>query len=310
MAQVFFSAILPVFAVALIGYLAGKRGIFDAASAMAVNRFVFMIAVPALLFRLVSGTPVDAFPLAAVAGYLAVEFIIIAAGALLAWQVFRSGRVESLLIGMTAGFSNHVFIILPITLALYGEAGAAPVVAIIFIDATFVFGAGIVILDLMTSDARGNAAQRLTSLLLRNPPVIAMIAGLAVAFSGLPVPEGLVFFTRFLGDAGPPASLFALGVVLAGRTARSSTLAPAAITGLKLAAMPLLVWALFAGIAPIGGKEAGIVLLTSTGPCGAMPFVMALQFGAPAETIARAILYSTVASAFLIAAVLGLMPPA
>jgi hypothetical protein len=310
LAQVFFSAILPVFAVALVGYLAGKRQMFDTAMAVSINKFVFLIAVPALLFRLISGAPIHAFPWGAAMGYLAVETVIMVIGAWIARSLLRRERTESLLLGMTAGFSNHVFIILPITLALYGEEAARTVVAIIVIDAMLVFSAAILILDITTSNAATHSAtRRLGSALLRNPPVIGMAVGLAVALIGVPVHEGVAFFTRFLGDAGPPASLFALGVVLASRTDKPEIFAPAVICGLKLVAMPVLIWFLFRQIAPIAEGEAGIALLTSTGPCGAMPFVLALQFGAPAATIARALLYSTFLSAFLIAVVVNFLPP-
>lgn len=309
LAQVFFSSILPVFAVALIGFIAAKRAVFDAASASVVNKFVFMIAMPALLFRLVSGAPIDAFPWDAALGYLAVEIVIIAIGALIARKVFRRSLTESFLLGMAAGFSNHVIIILPIMLALYGEVAVRPVVAIIMIDALIVFSAFILILDLAASDGKQGAVRRLASALFRNPPVIAMIAGLVVALLGVPIPEGVNFFTQFLGNAAPPAALFALGVVLASRSDKPEIAAPIIFTALKLLAMPALIWLLFNYLAPIEEGQARVVLLASTAPCGAMPFVLALQFGAPTATIARAILISTTLSAFLISAAVTFLGP-
>ena len=39
-----------------------------------------------------------------------------------------------------------------------------------------------------------------------------------------------------------------------------------------------------------------LVLLVAAGPCGAMPFVIALQYGVRTEVIAKAILVSTILS--------------
>jgi predicted permease len=70
--------------------------------------------------------------------------------------------------------------------------------------------------------------------------------------------------------------------------------------GIKIALHPLL--ALFALSAlTVETAAADILLLVSAGPCGAMAFVIALQYGVRTETLARAILISTVLSVFSLA---------
>lgn len=308
MSQVFFTAILPVFAVVLIGFLAGRQKLFTQDAAIAVNRFVFLIAVPALLFRLVSSAPLQAFPWNAAIAYLIVEAVIMSLGAAMARWLFRQGWTDSLLLGMSAGFVNHVFIILPITLAVYGQEAVQTVVAIIVIDSIVVFSAAIVLLDMTTTKSSHSPLRKMAVAMFRNPPVLGLFAGLAVGLAELPLHEGLVFFTRFVGDAGPPASLFALGVILSARAQNNEAALPIAITALKLAAMPAMMWLLLDHLTPLSSQQSVIVLLTSAAPCGAMPFVLALQFRGPAAAIARAILYSTFLSAFLIAAIVHLHP--
>jgi len=52
MIDVFFNAVLPVFAVVAVGFAFGRAGLFDFQAALIINRFVFFAALPLLLFRL------------------------------------------------------------------------------------------------------------------------------------------------------------------------------------------------------------------------------------------------------------------
>ena len=74
------------------------------------------------------------------------------------------------------------------------------------------------------------------------------------------------------------------------------------IVGLKVIAHPLLAWLLFSGAATLANPAwTSTALLVAAGPCGAMPFVLGLQYKINVTTIARAIGYSTVLSLFTLA---------
>ena len=69
------------------------------------------------------------------------------------------------------------------------------------------------------------------------------------------------------------------------------------IVGLKVVAHPLLAWLLFSSAAGLAHPAwTSSALLVAAGPCGAMPFVLALQYKVNVATIARAVGYSTVIS--------------
>jgi len=54
MISAFLNPIFPVFAIMLVGIVFSRRGLFDSGAAHAINRFVFIVAVPALLLLLIS----------------------------------------------------------------------------------------------------------------------------------------------------------------------------------------------------------------------------------------------------------------
>jgi predicted permease len=77
-----------------------------------------------------------------------------------------------------------------------------------------------------------------------------------------------------------------------------------AVTAIKTIVHPLFIWFLLSSTNGLDSNWTKTVLVTAAGPCGAMPFVLALQYKIKADSIGTAIIYSTVASLFTIS-VLG-----
>jgi malonate transporter and related proteins len=99
--------------------------------------------------------------------------------------------------------------------------------------------------------------------------------------------------------------LFSLGITLAASPIFPIRLPCWSVAAAKLAAMPVLVWS---GLNVIDGGMDGparaITLLVAAGPCGAMPYVIATQYGIRTVTIAKTILISTVFSLVSLAVLL------
>jgi malonate transporter and related proteins len=297
--QTFLNPILPVFAILGFGMLMAKRGIFDAVAAGILNRFVFFIGAPALLFSLLNKASIAEFEWRVLLLYFVSEIAIYAGGAALARFVYKRAWRESLLLGMTACFVNHVFFVLPMARVLYGDAASAPIAAIITVDSVLIFALTVVGLELSVPGV--HSARKVLFMLLKHPLLQAIAAGVGVNLWGIPLHAGVNTFANFVGAAASPVALFALGIILVSSAAQGLDKAALAVTGLKVVAHPLLAWVLFSSLSFSSGATANpawisSALLVAAGPCGAMPFVLALQYRIPVATIARAIAYSTLIS--------------
>ena len=73
-----------------------------------------------------------------------------------------------------------------------------------------------------------------------------------------------------------------------------------AVTTMKTNVHPLLIWFLLSSTNGLDSNWMKTLLVTAAGPCGAMPFVLALQYEIKAGNIDTANIYSTVASLFAI----------
>ncbi|MCB1493666.1 MAG: AEC family transporter [Rhodobiaceae bacterium] len=292
--EAFLNPILPVSAILILGFIFGRAGTFTAAEATPINRFVFYLAVPALLFNIMADAPLETFDWALLLAYFISECGIYAGAAAIARFVFKRGPRESLLLGMAACFSNHVFFVLPMARILYGDQAALPIGAIIVVDSIGLFGFTMAGLEIASNTGRSLA--RIPLVLARNPVLAAMALGLAVNIAGIPVHDGIRTFTNFTGASAAPVALFALGVILSnagiGRLDGAALMAAAS----KVILHPLLGYTLFMNVFDIEPAWSEPALLVTAGPCGAMPFVLALQYGVKSEGVAKAMIYSSVAS--------------
>lgn len=296
MLTVFLDAVLPIFAVVVLGFAFGRGGVFDGSAAAAINRFVFYAALPVLLFRLIATAPFENFEWPLIAAYASSELILYAAGFLIARFGFGRSRTESLLLGMSAGFANHAFFVLPIAQALYGEMAAVPVVGVITFDVVIFFAGMVLILEATSEAALGLSPLRLLKLFARNPQILAITAGVAVSVCSLTLNAGSALFASFLGDTAAPCSLFALGVMLAAHKREASQGLPWVLVALKLGAMPILIWSLLATAFQVSPDWSGPAMLVATGPTGTLPFVLGIQYKAPVGAITTTIFLSTLGS--------------
>ncbi len=296
MISVFLDAVLPVAALIGVGYAFARFGLFDTAMASAINRFVFMLAVPALLFRLISGVDFSQFEWRLLFGYLAVEVTVYAAGFAVARFAYGRPALESLMIGMAATFPNHVFFVLPIAIALYGETAAFPIVAMITVDAIIIHSGTLLILDAVSGRAGGASVPGVLRKMALNPQILGIGLGLLAAVTAVDLPAGLDLFTRFTGSAAAPAALFALGVILSAQPAPHRPSVAIVISAMKLGLQPLLAWIVIVEALAVAPAWSDPALLVTAGPAGAMPFVLALQYGVPVRVISRVIIWTTVAA--------------
>src|SRR5213083_944371 len=113
----------PLFVLVLLGYALTRWGRWPKAVADALTRFVFAVAIPALLFRLMSDfsrlPPVDPRLLIAYFGGCLVVYGI---GRAIAHRLFRMNAAEQSVFAMGGIFSNNVLLGLPLAKTMLGEA--------------------------------------------------------------------------------------------------------------------------------------------------------------------------------------------
>lgn len=292
----------------LAGYLLAASGRWPKAASDALAKFVFAVAVPALLFSLMSDfsklPPVDARLLIAFFGGCLVVFVL---GRVVGLWLFGLNGVEQSVFALGGIFANNVLLGVPIAKASLGEA-AMPSVALVLVFNSLTLWT---LVTVSVEWARhgelslrgfGNTLRSV----LTNPIVASVLAGAAFGLTGLPLPSLIGTPLSMLGGSAVPLSLLVLGMGLAEYGVRAGWREAAAITALKLVAQPLVVWALAValGLPPV---ETQAVVLLAALAVGVNVYLMAREFDALQGPVATSMVMSTALSALTVPLTLALL---
>jgi malonate transporter and related proteins len=294
MLEIFAGGVLPIFAIGAIGWVFGRLGTFDTATAGAINRFAFYVGIPALGFRLITHAPLEDFDFRMLAGFFATEVVMYGAGFVVGRYMFKTSRREAILLGLACALTNHILFVLPIAITLFGEQATAPIVAIITMDSIVLFSLTSMTMDIIVH--KDGSIFHLLGKIMRNPPVVAMGGGLLVALAGFDVPANIDVFLKFAGGAAAPCALFSLGVILSQKQDGDRALLPVTLTAVKLLIHPALAWIILVSFFDLPASISTPAMMVAAAPCGAMAFVLALNYQVRVDAIARAILYSSIGS--------------
>ncbi len=293
------NVVLPVFAIMLAGYLAGRLRLLGDASSEALNRFVYYGAMPALFFvSLASAETGDAVNWAFVAAFGGGLVITFALSIAFALFVFPNRLGALGLHGMTAIFSNSGYIGIPLLITAFGDAGKLPAIIATMMTGVIVMPLGVVLIELDLGRGAGplTILRNVALAVARNPLVLSAAAGLALSVSGLPLPTPIATFCNIMGAAAGPCALFAIGLFLVGRSLRAGLGEVGWLVVLKLAVQPVITWWLayeYFSMPPVWAASA--VILAAL-PTGALVFVLAQQYDIYLQRATSAILISTVVS--------------
>ena len=292
------TAALPVFALILTGWLAARWRILGPAATDALNRYVVYLSLPALLFRAMPQVDLAQAAhrgfVAAFAGGIAATFLASFLGARRTQRALTDRSIQ----GLAASYANAGYMGIPLCLALFGAESLAPATFTTLLTASVLFGFAIALIEFDRQQAPSLRATLLKvgRALMRNPLLAAPVLGLAWAFTGVPVPEGLDRYVALLGASASPCALVTIGLFLAQTETSSSGPGVLRLVTGKLLLQPAVTAVLAFYVFPMPPMWAWTAVLMSALPIGTGPFMLAAMYGRDARVTSRAILVSTVAS--------------
>lgn len=276
------SITLPIFALALVGFLYGRRVKPDLAGA---NKLVIDIVLPVLIFISLSAKSFD--PLAALS-FTAASIVLIVFSGLLAWPVTRFSGATPQAFAPCAMFSNVGPVGIPLIGLAYGPEGMATAVVLLVISNVlhFTLGAGVM---------SGKIDWRMV---YANPLVWATVLGVACSQSKLVLPEWIQTSCTMIGSVLVPMMLMSLGVRLA-----SSQVADARVgvqSGVLIMIVRLAAVFLTLLLMPLQGMERGSLILFACIPPAVFNFLLADKFQVEPNKVASTVIVGHVLSlAFL-----------
>lgn len=298
----------PLFLLVGVGYALSYFGHWPKVVSDALTRFVFAVAIPALLFLLMSDfsrlPAVDTRLLLAYFGGCAVTYVVARS---FARRAFHMNGVGQSVFGMGTIFSNNVLLGIPISKVALGEA-SMPVVSLILVFNSLLLWTVVTVsvewarhhdfsMRGMARTARGVGT---------NPIVASILLGTGFGFTGLPLPAVASQTLGLIGQAAIPMSLIVLGMGLSEYGVREGWRRSVAIASFKLVAFPLSVLGIAWGIG-LPARETQAVVMLAALPVGANVYLMARQFDALEGPVAASMVLTTVLSAVTTPLVIALL---
>lgn len=310
--QALFNIVLPVFAIVAAGYVCGWRKLLGAESSQALNGFVYWVALPALLFRAMADVDLEQvwnLPfIASFAGALIVTWVL---SSIVGKRVFRLDNAEAALHGLNGAYPNTGFMGIPLAIAAFGEEAALPAIVAAVIS---VLSVALAIVPIeMARQQQANPMKLVglaVSALVRNPMIVAPLAGLLWAWGGVQMPVAVDTFTGILGAAAGPCALFSIGLFLVGKPMTEDLDEVAAMSVAKLFVQPLLTALAILVLFPTDPLWAAVAIMSAALPIGSGPFVLAQAQGIYVKRTSTVILATTVLSILTLSGFFLLFPPA
>lgn len=304
--------VAPVFGLIALGFLLARFSVVSAATGAGLSEFVFTVAVPALLFRMmVTAAPAEgASPFALWGAFYGAVAITWGLAILATWLLLRRPARDGAAISMGSCFGNIVMLGIPLALDRFGAEAATPLALILSISSPVLWFAGTLHIELASRRGEVSIGALLKDLivsLLKNPIILGLLAGLAWRATGLglhPIPDKMI---ALLGQAAVPAALVALGLGLTAFELKGQVATIVVICVLSLVAYPAIAWALAYHVFALPPLWAGVAVLLAACPPGANAYLFATRYDAATGSISAAVALGTVLSMFSVTAILVLL---
>lgn len=275
----------PIFILLLVGIFLKRINFIDDNFIDISAKLVFNISLPLLLFFSIQKSPLENVSNFTLIFYAAIATTI--TFILLELWAMRLEPVEDRGVFVQGAFrANMAFIGLAYCVNAYGEAGliaAALYVGLI----TFLYNV-LAVITLNRSMQKNHSIVNVFKDLIKNPLIIAIVAGLIVSALGIPMPEFAEKTGKYFADIALPLALLGIGGSLNFNELKSNPNKTFYATFAKLFLVP---FSITAGGLLFGfrGIDIGVLFLMSAAPTAAVSFIMVKGIGGNAKLAANII---------------------
>ncbi|OZI64419.1 AEC family transporter [Bordetella genomosp. 11] len=280
--------VLPDFLLVALGWALHHKLRFERDFFTGLERLVYFVLFPALLFQAIVRTPLTAASalmlLQAVALVLVVGYI----AAWLALPVLKPERMAYASVAQCA-YRFNTYIGLALAANLGGTRGQTIMAVLVGLAVPI---ANVMAVHALARHNGGNLGREL----MRNPLVVSTLAGLACNFAGLQLPGPVDIFLARLGAAAIAVGILCVGANLSWEGGRRHGKLIAWMLVVKLLVLPLTAIAVARALA-LPPLDARMLLVFAALPTASASYVLAMRMGGDGRLVAVVISLGTLASA-------------
>jgi len=283
------STMLPVFLIAGCGALYGRYRTPDIKGLNTLNMELF---VPMLVFAVLADQQAPLQEYTSLA--LAATVVVLGSGIVL-YPLARVMNLDLKTFLPPMMFNNSGNMGIPVLVFAFGEAALPAAIVLFVVEMLLHFTVGLYMLDPHTSIIKR----------LRLPVIFASIAGLAVNFGGVPMPQWLLETLNMLGGVCIPLMLFTLGVRMLDVDFSDWKLGMLGAIACPVSGL-ILAWPMIA-ILDLPGLQVAALWVFAALPPAVLNYMVAEQYQQEPHKVASLVLLSNLGSLVVMPIVLGLV---
>ncbi len=297
---IFINVITPVFALVLIGYIAGPRLDIQAKS---LSRLAYFVLIPAFIFLTFVNADLGNSVVTRMILYMVVVEIVISIVAVIIGKALgKSNRMIAAYV-VIMSFGNVGNFGLPLIEFRLGESALFPATVYFLIISTTAF-----VISVGAASSQSGKASLLTPILsvLKTPSILAFLAALPLNVIDFQLP---LFSQRLLdlpARAMVPVMLIALGVQLAENRDFSIDKDVVIASFLRLGIAPAVAF-LLVGLFGVTGIERGAGIIQAGMPAAVLCSIIAMEHNLMPKFVTKVVLFSTLASVITLTILLALV---
>ncbi|WP_269633066.1 AEC family transporter [Pelomonas sp. BJYL3] len=276
--------LLPDFLLIAVGFALCRYTTLDRPVWSSVERLVYYLLFPVLLFNSISRSQLRPGETLALAG---AGVAVLLSGVLLAYalRLWPGMHAQNHASGAQVAFRFNSFVALALAERLQGAQGVAWIALLIALCVPLANVAAV--WPLARHGGHGYLRE-----LVRNPLIVSTVLGLAANLSGLRLPEPAAVSLQKIGVAALPLGLMAVGAGLRFGALRDAPGLAGALLFIRHAALPLVALGLIQVLA-LPPAQASMLMAFAALPTASSAYVLAVRMGGNGPFVAGLITLST-----------------
>lgn len=285
--------VVPIYLMIVIGYIAKRFGVFSRDTLKEMNRSVFRIFLPMLLFENMVQATLSVSDAGLLLYAAACAFVIYLAVCIIVFQVVKDrSRAATVAQGMYR--SNFALLGIALTETMYGSGQTEVTGMLVAVIVPLYNVLAVILFEIAKGEKKPNVGKILLGV-AKNPLILGTGLGLLVHLSGLQIPTMINSAIVSLGQIATPLALVVMGGNFEFRQTLRNRKPLFAVASVRLVLIPIL-FTILAVLVGYRGKALYALFLMYATPTAVASYAMASVMGGDEDLAGEIVLITTVLS--------------
>ena len=305
-----FNAVMPIFAVALIGYILKQKNFLSDDFVKVADRLVFRVMLPCLLFTNVAYTDMTKVSEQDITlmAFVVLSALVLVVVLCFVTPLFVKDKAKCGAFVQGVFRSNVAFLGIPFAINLFGEQGGvlASMVLAVIVPAYNVYAVTVLCIFNPEKDNenKGFACQVKNILvgIVKNPLIIAIVLALPFGIFGVgdKIPAFVEGSLNYFSKASTTLALITIGATFKTSELRGRIGLAAASSAIKTVILPAAFMLFTHYVFDFTGVHLGIIMIVFGTPTAISSYIMAKNMNSDASLANQIVLLSTLCSMFTV----------